>query len=58
MKEQILEFIDNLFKRFFRLLRRCGITCCCCNSQCVIDKSVNCPENNISTNNIDEPKTD
>ena len=44
MNKHLLSFLDNLFKRFFKFLKNCGITCCCCNSQCVIDKSTNCPE--------------
>ena len=44
MNKHILSFLDKLFKRFFKFLKNCGITCCCCNSQCVIDKSTNCPE--------------
>ena len=39
MKKKTMEFILAILTR-----------CACCNSQCVIDKSVNCPEKKDNDN--------
>lgn len=48
MKKKTMEFILAILTKlsaFFSKLR-----CACCNSQCVIDKSVNCPEKKDNDN--------
>ena len=47
-KKFTLKIMDKLFKFFSRF------KFACCNSNCMIDKSVNCPENNINDNDIDD----
>ena len=49
--EFVLSVLDRVFKFFGRW------RCACCNSTCIVDKSVNCPENNIIDNKDENIKT-
>lgn len=51
--EFVLSVLDRVFKFFGRW------RCACCNSQCIVDKSINnnCPENNIIDNKDENIKT-
>ncbi len=53
MKKEIMEFVLSILDKVFKFFGK--LKCSCCNSQCIVDKSINnnCPENNI-TDNIDE----
>ena len=45
-------FIIKLVDKFFKFLGKYKVICC--NSNCMIDKSVNCPENKINDKYIEE----
>ena len=53
MKKKLMEFVLSVLDKVFKFFGRWR--CACCNSTCVVDKSVNtnCPENNI-IDDIDE----
>ena len=51
-KKEKRKFIIILVDAFFKFLGKFKVVCC--NSSCMIDKSVNCPENNINDNDIDD----
>lgn len=53
MKKEIQEFVLSILDKVFKFFAK--LKCACCNSQCIVDKSINnnCPENNI-IDNIDE----
>ena len=53
MKKKLMEFVLSVLDKVFKFFGK--LRCACCNSQCVLDKSItnNCPENNI-IDDIDE----
>lgn len=46
MKKEIMEFILSIMDKTYKFLSKLRCSFCCCNSTCVVDKSVHvdCPE--------------
>jgi len=55
MKKAVMEFVLSVLDRVFKFFGKWR--CACCNSTCIVDKSVNCPENNIIDNKDENIKT-
>ncbi len=40
MKKEIIDFILSILDKTYKFLSKLRCSCCCCNSNCTIDKSV------------------
>tara|TARA_R110002012_G_scaffold277713_4_gene465227 strand:- start:179 stop:364 length:186 start_codon:yes stop_codon:yes gene_type:complete len=56
MKKEVMEFVLAILDKMFKFFGK--MKCACCVSTCIVDKSVNCPENNILDNNNDETNSE
>jgi hypothetical protein len=55
MKKEIMEFILSIMDKTYKFLSKLKCSFCCCNSTCVVDKSVhNCPEEEENERHIRE----